>query len=103
MTYRPYPDPVRARHQLDRHRCTQTVTITPALEPLAQAFAKLREVAEERRARGESGLFPPRVHPAVAAGAPSRLAQALTAFGEAMSAPIPRRPARPVGSEETNP
>ena len=94
MTYRPYPNPDRARRQIERHQPpAQTVTIAPALEPLAQAFRKIREVAEERRARGESGPFVPRL--VVAPGAGDRLAAALRAFGEAVTAPIPRGPVRP--------
>lgn len=103
MTYRPYPNPDRARHQIERHQRPQTVTIAPALEPLAQAFRKIREVAEERRARGEADPLAPRLDIKVSAGAGDRLAAALRAFGEAVTAPLPRGPERPVGSEEKTP
>lgn len=100
MNHRPYPNPGRARHQIERHQHVQTVTVTPALESVARAFQRIREVAEERRARGETWPFVPRL--VVEAGAGDRLAAALRAFGEAATAPIPRRPERPAGSEETS-
>jgi hypothetical protein len=43
MTYRPYPNPDRARHQLDRHHAPEPVIVLPnCLRPMTESLAKLR-------------------------------------------------------------
>lgn len=53
MTYRPYPSPDRARHQLDRH-ADETPPLMRAAQPAAEAaFAALRAAFQPRPVSSE--------------------------------------------------